>query len=100
VLDTNVLVSLLVFRDRRFEALMQAWTQGEIKVLSNAPVRQELKRVLGYPEFSGRHCAEQALTFTIGTWLKEKPHREACLYVATRMIRFSFCLPQAAASTR
>lgn len=61
VMDTNVLVSLLVFEDSRFAGLARAWAGGEIEVLSDAALRQELERVLNYPAFCGRRAPEQAL---------------------------------------
>ena len=63
VLDTNVLVSLLVFQDERFQVLRRLWTTRAIEVLSDDALRQELLRVLNYPEFIRRCCAEQALAF-------------------------------------
>jgi uncharacterized protein len=66
VLDTNVLVSLLVFEDPRFAALAGAWIRGEIEVLSDAALRQEFERVLNYPAFYGRRPPEQALALYDG----------------------------------
>jgi len=63
VLDTNVLVSLLVFRDPRFAALSAAWESGGIEVLADDALRQELARVLEYPAFKSRGNAEQALAY-------------------------------------
>jgi putative PIN family toxin of toxin-antitoxin system len=63
VLDTNVLVSLLVFRDSRFDPLRAAWIKGEIEVISDAPIRRELERVLHYPEFIARQSPARILEF-------------------------------------
>lgn len=63
VLDTNVLVSLLVFQDRRFDSLRSAWAKGEIEVVSDALLRQELERVLHYPGFISRQSPTPALDF-------------------------------------
>lgn len=61
VLDTNVLISLLVFRDERFGVLAQAWEKGRLRVFSNEALRQELERVLHYPGFLAKRPPEQAL---------------------------------------
>ncbi|HKO87081.1 MAG TPA: putative toxin-antitoxin system toxin component, PIN family, partial [Burkholderiales bacterium] len=66
VLDTNVLVSLLIFEDERFDCLKAAWGQQRIQVFSNDAVRQELARVLQYPAFVGRTDPEQVLAFYDG----------------------------------
>lgn len=54
VLDTNVLLSLLMFRDPRFEALERLWQKGEILLLGDDAVYAELERVSTYPQFSAR----------------------------------------------
>ncbi|HEY9396299.1 MAG TPA: putative toxin-antitoxin system toxin component, PIN family [Burkholderiales bacterium] len=54
VLDTNVLVSLLVFRDPRYAAIWSAWVGGELTVMSDVEVAAELARVLEYPQFAAR----------------------------------------------
>lgn len=60
VLDTNVLVSLLVFRDPRYARIDAAWTDGGLVVLANEAVAEELARVLRYPEFASR-CVPDAV---------------------------------------
>ncbi len=54
VLDTNVLVSLLVFHDRRYAGIWSAWLSGRLTVISDAEVAAELARVLEYPQFALR----------------------------------------------
>ena len=54
VLDTNVLVSLLVFHDRRYAGIWDAWSGGRLTVISGAKVAAELARVLEYPQFALR----------------------------------------------
>lgn len=61
VLDTNVLISLIVFRDERLALLARRWDEGRLMVLSDAALRQEFARVLDYPIFRARCVPEQAL---------------------------------------
>lgn len=51
VLDTNVLVSALVFRDSRHQPLRAAWQAGTLAPLLSEGTFGELKRVLTYPMF-------------------------------------------------
>jgi probable toxin-antitoxin system toxin component, PIN family len=54
VFDTNVLVSLLVFRDPRYAGIWSAWLDGRLTVMSDAEVAAELAQVLEYPQFAAR----------------------------------------------
>ena len=51
VLDTNVVVSALVFREGRLAWLREAWTAGRVVPLVSAATLAELVRVLAYPKF-------------------------------------------------
>lgn len=51
VLDSNIWVDLLVFRDPRVEAIRTALEDGAIQALIRADCREELRRVLEYPQF-------------------------------------------------
>lgn len=51
VLDTNVVVSALVFRGGRLAWLRQAWAGGEIVPVVSRDTLAELMRVLAYPKF-------------------------------------------------
>jgi putative PIN family toxin of toxin-antitoxin system len=51
VLDTNVAVSALVFREGRLAWLREAWESGRIVPVVSAETLSELVRVLGYPKF-------------------------------------------------
>lgn len=57
VLDTNVLLDWLVFRDPGVAALAQAIGAGAARVLTSAACREELCRVLDYPQIR-RYAAE------------------------------------------
>lgn len=50
VLDTNVVVSALVFQHGRLTWLRAAWTSGRFLPLISAATLQELLRVLAYPK--------------------------------------------------
>ena len=51
VLDTNVLVSALLFGGRSLAWLVEAWKVGRTVPLASAQTAMELFRVLGYPKF-------------------------------------------------
>jgi putative PIN family toxin of toxin-antitoxin system len=51
VLDTNVVVSALVFRQGRLAWLREAWEAGRIAAVVSAETLAELVRVLAYPKF-------------------------------------------------
>ena len=52
VLDTNVVVSALVFREGRLAWLRAAWSEGRIVPLVCRYTVAELVRVLAYPKFN------------------------------------------------
>jgi putative PIN family toxin of toxin-antitoxin system len=52
VLDTNVLVSALLFRGGELAWLRQAWQAGTVLALASREAVDELVRVLGYPKFA------------------------------------------------
>ena len=51
VLDTNVLLSALLFRGTSMAGLRKAWQSGWIQPLASRETVSELLRVLGYPKF-------------------------------------------------
>jgi putative PIN family toxin of toxin-antitoxin system len=51
VLDTNLVVSALVFAQGRLSALRHAWQDGHCVPLVSKPTTTELIRVLAYPKF-------------------------------------------------
>ncbi|MBI1865056.1 MAG: putative toxin-antitoxin system toxin component, PIN family [Nitrospirae bacterium] len=51
VLDTNVVVSAVVFERGRLSWIRDAWTNGTIIPLIDKPTTEELLRVLAYPKF-------------------------------------------------
>ncbi|AZG15073.1 putative toxin-antitoxin system toxin component, PIN family [Cupriavidus pauculus] len=52
VLDSNVWVDLLVFRDPHVEPIRAALATGAIAPVIRADCREELRRVLAYPQFA------------------------------------------------
>jgi putative PIN family toxin of toxin-antitoxin system len=62
VLDSNVLISLLVFADPRFPSIAAAWTDGRLIVLRDAACAGEFQRVLDYPRLK-LDAARQALIY-------------------------------------
>jgi uncharacterized protein len=51
VIDTNVLVSALIFKDSRHLPLREAWTNRRVVPLLSISTYRELKKVLGYSMF-------------------------------------------------
>lgn len=60
VLDTNCIVSALVFSKQKMAWLRHRWQSGEITPLVSKDTVNELLRVLAYPKFKLDH-EEQAL---------------------------------------
>ncbi len=54
VLDTNIVLDLLLFKDPATQALKQALASAKIQWLSTQAMRDELERVLGYPKIMAR----------------------------------------------
>ena len=50
VLDTNIVLDLCVFRDPAAEPLRQSLDQRVLQWIATAPMREELARVLAYPQ--------------------------------------------------
>jgi len=57
VLDTNVVLDLLVFRDPKAIPIEQALAAGEVRWIATAAMRDELARVLNYPQLVARLVA-------------------------------------------
>lgn len=50
VLDTNIVLDLLVFQDPATPAIPRAMDDGRLYWISTTPMREELARVLAYPQ--------------------------------------------------
>jgi putative PIN family toxin of toxin-antitoxin system len=60
VLDTNVVLDLVVFRDAGAAPLRAAIEAGRVTILTSAECLIELRRVLDYPEFKLDEAAQAA----------------------------------------
>ncbi len=60
VLDTNVVLSVVVFRDARFDPLVAGWRSGGVTPLVDDACVTELERVLDYPQFAHRYAGRAA----------------------------------------
>lgn len=66
ILDTNIVLDLLVFDDAAAAPLREALQTGQLQWIATAPMRDELERVLAYPQIVKRlqfygKSAEQVL---------------------------------------
>ena len=59
VIDTNIVLDLFVFKDPLAQPLAQALANQTYKWLATAPMRDELERVLDYPNILARLGAAQ-----------------------------------------
>jgi putative PIN family toxin of toxin-antitoxin system len=54
ILDTNIVLDLLVFDDAATPPLRQALQSGQLQWIATMPMRDELERVLAYPQIVKR----------------------------------------------
>ena len=54
VLDTNIVLDLFIFSDPATTDLRQALEAGALRWMATAPMREELRRVLDYPQLQPR----------------------------------------------
>ena len=59
VVDTNIVLDLFVFKDPATAPLLDALHSGRLRWLATAPMRQELERVLDYPQIAKRRAFYQ-----------------------------------------
>ncbi|HEY0941644.1 MAG TPA: putative toxin-antitoxin system toxin component, PIN family [Steroidobacter sp.] len=52
ILDTNIVLDWLVFRDASVAGLQRALDRGQIDIVTHAPAVDELRRVLGYAQLN------------------------------------------------
>ena len=82
VIDTNVLISALVFKDSRHLPLREAWQDGRVTPLLSVRTYRELKHVLGYPMFKledGQIAEGLALLGPFIEWVQLDPAQTATL---------------------
>lgn len=61
VLDTNIWLDWLVFDDAAIRPLRDALSAGRLEIAIDPPCLEELRRVLGYPEFGLEAARQDAL---------------------------------------
>ncbi|MCY3853540.1 MAG: putative toxin-antitoxin system toxin component, PIN family [Gammaproteobacteria bacterium] len=66
VLDTNVLLSALLFRTGSLAWLREAWQSGTIRPLASRDTTAELIKVLSYPKF---HLTDTEIEELLGDYL-------------------------------
>jgi putative PIN family toxin of toxin-antitoxin system len=59
VLDTNIVLDLFVFQDPATATLRQRLESGEVRWIATSAMREELERVLGYPQITPRLAFHQ-----------------------------------------
>lgn len=70
VLNTNVVLSALLFRSGAVSSLRHHWQRGDGVPLASRPVTQELMRVLAYPKFKLTVAERQALLAEYLPWVE------------------------------
>jgi putative PIN family toxin of toxin-antitoxin system len=78
VLDTNVVVSALLFRSGHLAWLRDAWARGEVVPVVSAETLSEFVRVLAYPRFK---LPDEERKIALTHYME---HAEAISRVATR----------------
>lgn len=73
VLDTNTLVSALIFNRERWLWLRQAWKSEKLKPLLCTETAKELIRVLAYPKFKLDNAEQQPLLQDIVPYCETVP---------------------------
>lgn len=68
VLDTNVVLSALLFTSGRLAWIRQAWQQQQLQPLVCRETASELLRVLAYPKFKLSTAEQQALLEDFLPW--------------------------------
>jgi putative PIN family toxin of toxin-antitoxin system len=68
VLDTNVLVSALLFNQGRLSWLRPCWQQGQLTPVLAEPTARELLRVLAYPKFRLQAAERERLLEDLLPW--------------------------------
>ncbi len=61
VLDTNVVLSALIFSQGRLAGFRKAWQVGRIRALISSVTTRELVRALSYPKFKLSSAGQQEL---------------------------------------
>ena len=86
VLDTNVCLDLFVFRDPRWQRLMQALTDGEVEAVTRADCRMEWHIVLGYTHLRLDEAMQTAIRAEFDALIRLFPDT-----VSDRSIKLPLC---------
>lgn len=70
VLDTNVVLSALLFGGGPAARLRSGWQSGRFVPMASTPTAQELVRVLGYPKFGLSSAEQEELLADFVPWVK------------------------------
>jgi len=101
VIDTNLVLSTLVFANGRLAALRRAWQVRQCVPLVSKITTTELIRVLAYPKFKLDEAARQELLADYLPWCVTVhiPNPPPCPNVAIPAISLSCSLPSRAKPT-
>jgi len=84
VLDTNIVLDLLVFRDPRVAELRAGIESGRLRWLATPPMRDELERVLDYPQLKPRlshhSLSAEAVLVAFDAWVSPRPVAPKAIY--------------------
>ncbi len=69
VLDTNVCLDLFVFRDARWQSLLEAMQAGAVEAVTRADCRMEWTLVLAYTKLGLDAAAQQAALAEFDRWI-------------------------------
>jgi putative PIN family toxin of toxin-antitoxin system len=69
VLDTNVCLDLFMFRDPRWQALLDAMQSGAVECVTRADCRMEWTLVLAYTKLGLDEAAQRALLAEFDRWI-------------------------------
>jgi len=73
VLDTNVCLDLFVFRDQRWQRLMQALTDGEVEAVTREDCKMEWHIVLGYTHLGLDEAMQTAVRAEFDALIRPSP---------------------------
>lgn len=73
VLDTNVVLDWLVFKDKHIAELQRAWDEQRLELITHTPALDELRRVLSYPQFKLPEERQSAVMADYGSRVRVVP---------------------------
>ncbi len=85
VLDTNVCLDLFVFRDPRWDALLEALRDGSVRAVTRADCRREWQIVLGYAHLRLDEAAKARCEADFDALIRLLPEEEITPQAAIRL---------------